>query len=163
MPDVDVRTFGSDVKSMADTGGGAPKPYQPAAPAESQPVPQEEKKPFGEVFETPGEVSPVPAEMPPAGMQEFGAAPKFKKGLFAGLLVLIIVVGLGAIGYFYVYPTFFGGVSEIESPPPAAPEPANANTANCPPGTGSWRGDHDNDKHRYYHGRNYAVSKPNTS
>ncbi|KKU93810.1 MAG: hypothetical protein UY26_C0004G0023 [Candidatus Jorgensenbacteria bacterium GW2011_GWA1_48_13] len=132
MPDVDVRTFGSDVKSMADTGGGAPKPYQPAAPAESQPVPQEEKKPFGEVFETPGEVSPVPAEMPPAGMQEFGAAPKFKKGLFAGLLVLIIVVGLGAIGYFYVYPTFFGGVSEIESPPPAAQEPASPQTPTPP-------------------------------
>ncbi len=125
MPDVDVRTFGSDVKSMAESGGGAPKSYQPAAPAPvaSQPIPQqEEKKSFSEVFETPGGMSPMPAEMPPAGMQEFGAAPKSKKGLFVGILVLIVVVGLGAIGYFYIYPTFFG-TSEIETPPPVTQEP----------------------------------------
>ncbi len=124
MPDLDVRTYGSDVKSMAEAGGGPPKPYQPVAPAvPPSPVPQEEKKSFSEVFETPGGV-PTPAEMPPAGLQEFGEAPKSKKGVFAVILGIIIVIGLGAIGYFYVYPTFFGGVAEVETPtPPVTQEP----------------------------------------
>jgi len=122
MPDLNVRTYGSDVKSMAESGGGPPKPYQPVAPAPAAPQP-EEKKSFSEVFETPGGVSPLPAEVPPAGLQEFGAAPKSRKGLFAVILGIIIVVGLGAIGYFYVYPTFFGGAAKVETPPPVTGEP----------------------------------------
>ncbi|HXF44094.1 MAG TPA: hypothetical protein VNK70_01370, partial [Candidatus Paceibacterota bacterium] len=122
IPDVDVRTYSSDVKSMAESGGAAPKPYAPAVSAPVAPEPvvpsqqPEEKKSFNEVFQAPGSVTPMPADVPPAGLQEFSAGSKSKKGLFALILGIIIVVGLGAIGYFYVYPTFFGGVAEIETP-----------------------------------------------
>jgi len=138
IPEMDVRTFGSDIKSMAEQGGGPPKPYQPAAPAQpatparepvSPPPPPAEKKSFGEVFETPGVMTPQPLETPPAGLQEFGEAPKSKRGLFVGLLVLIVVIGLGAVGYFYVYPTFFGrGGVEVPPPPVAENQPAPAPT-----------------------------------
>lgn len=124
MPEMDVRTFGSDAKSMAESGGGPPKPYEPTAPAPvAPPPPPAEKKSFSEVFEAPGGMAPMPAEMPPAGLQEFGEAPRSKRGLFIGLLGFIIVVGLGAIGYFYIYPAFFGGGAEIEAPPPVVQEP----------------------------------------
>ncbi len=148
-PNVDVRTFGSDVKSVADSGGGSPKSYTPATPPPSPKLPETqapdrpertplevEKKPemkqsFGEVFPSVSkEKTPTPAPAPMSfeagGLGAEGVkTKKSPKGLFIGILVLIIIVGLFAVGYFFVYPFFFGGETEeaAEVPPPvSAPE-----------------------------------------
>jgi cytoskeletal protein RodZ len=143
-PDVDVRTFDSDVKSTAQSGGGAPKPYTPPTPPPPKPAQEpkpveEPKQSFGQVFPSASskgdggepqseqkEPSPTPMNFDAAGLEAEGMKPKKSpKGLFIGILVLIIVVGLVALGYFFIYPVFFGSPGEVaEVAPPAPSEPS---------------------------------------
>ncbi|MCP6720157.1 MAG: hypothetical protein KJI72_02410 [Patescibacteria group bacterium] len=135
-PKVDVRTSTSDIKSMQESGGGPPRPYTPPPPPtggeggqQIPPAAPEKKQSFSQVFKPPQvEQSPTPAKLPESsgGMQV--GAEKSKKGLFLGILALIIVVGLVAAGYFFVYPFFFQAEEVVEVPqesvsPPSAEVP----------------------------------------
>ena len=125
-PQVDVRTSASDIKSMQESGGGPPRPYTPPPPppptegGSGQKIPSAptEKQSFSQVFKPPQVEQPsiTPAKLPDSlgGMQI--SDKKSKKGLFLGILALIIVVGVAAAGYFFVYPIFFQTPEEIEVP-----------------------------------------------
>lgn len=69
-----------------------------------------------------------------------GGTPKSKRGIFLGILSFFVVVGLAAVGYFFIYPMFAGTPAEpvvtaplpatevppvppLEEPPVVAPEP----------------------------------------
>ncbi|KKU91587.1 MAG: hypothetical protein UY23_C0001G0193 [Candidatus Jorgensenbacteria bacterium GW2011_GWA1_48_11] len=122
-PKIDLRTMASDMNSLKETGGGAPKAYVPEMPAaQPAPMPSSSFEPLKiSNAETPAS---FPAAITPA---------KSKKGLFWGLVALIVVAGLGAAGYFFVYPTFFAGPKTAETtlpptteiPPPTQPEVQN--------------------------------------
>ncbi len=116
-PRVEARTMGSDISSI-QTGDATPKTYTPQqAPAAASPSAPAEK--------TAG-VNPQSFELPKMdiGMnQQTPMGPvKKKNGVFVALVVFIIVVGLAALGYFVVYPLFFGK-SEPTPIVNTAPEP----------------------------------------
>lgn len=123
VPKIDLRTMASDLGSIKESGGGPPRPYVPPPPTFNKP-----EEPVGAAsppFEPPkiGETAPVQF---PAGVPLEGK-PK-SKGLFVVILAVIIIVGLGAIGYFFVYPYFFKQSKEeaVEAPPPTPKEEAPA-------------------------------------
>lgn len=152
-PNVDVRTYSSDVKSVADSGGGAPKPYVPETPPPAPKMPEpaapspivksEPKQTFNEVFPSVSqggqEAAPAPMNLDSGNMANMateGMKPKkSSKGLFMGILAVIIIAGLIALGYFFVYPIFFGGeVEEVAEVPvaPAAEVPAEPSVPTVP-------------------------------
>lgn len=112
-PKMDVRTMESDLSSMKESGEGAPRPYVP-------PPPVYPKKEGGETVFTPPQIEPTAGEESLVIAEE----PKRKggKGLFVTILVLILVLGLGALGYFFVYPKFFQ-VAEAPAAPQASATP----------------------------------------
>lgn len=124
-PNIETRTMASDLKSVSESGGASPRPYVPPPPVASQepampPVP-EKKETF---VPPPIDLGEIPK---PAMMGVVAPVKKSKKGLFVAILTFLIIVGLGAVGYFVVYPKFFGGeVAETPEPPPAEniPPPA---------------------------------------
>lgn len=113
--DIDVRTMESDLNSIV--GGGNPQsPYNPLN-KESSPSPSQSsgnlmdnlsKTPDGAAntsFVGGGEKS-----MPPELSGESGAK---KKNILIGIIAFVLILGLGALGYFVVYPLIFkSGVSE---------------------------------------------------
>ncbi len=129
--------MGSDIKSVQETGGGAPKPF---APGSSSVPPVPPRPSFGQVSPMPSapptpSVPPIPPiipkpsipPMPPKSpVSQLSSAPVSplplkksgsKKGLFAIILALVLIAGAGVAGYYFVFPLFFG-----ESGAPAASE-----------------------------------------
>ncbi|MDP1706657.1 MAG: hypothetical protein Q8L36_02450 [bacterium] len=110
MPDL-MRTALSDVKTLQETGGQNVKSYIPetVSPASFEPKNNTEiaAKPAEQMFSPPQPQSPTMAS-------EINAVPakQHQKGLINGLIVFVIIVALGAAGYFFVYPKFFGSPIE---------------------------------------------------
>lgn len=123
---LDARTMSSDLRSMQQSGGAMPRPYAPqstpstAAPARP-PVPQ---------VPVPSVSQSAPAS--PLSSAASFAAPVEKKGgknIFVISLVAVLVAGLGALGYFVLYPMIFGesavppASEEVQTPSVPAPAP----------------------------------------
>ncbi len=146
----DLRTMSSDVSSIKGSGGGEPRPYVPPP----QVRPREEFKPqapagtpFAPQNFNPASTSTSPIQpktMEPMKMPALGKpVKKSSGGLFYVLLVLLIVLGVAALGYFVVYPKFFAKntpapevtppatTPEVTTPPPAENTPPPAE--NTPP------------------------------
>ncbi len=139
----DLRTMSSDVSSIKDSGGGAPRPYVPPP----QVRPREEFKPqapAGTPFAPQG-FSPIqnptssiqPKVMEPMKMPAPGKpVKKSGGGLFYALLVLLIVLGVAALGYFVVYPKFFAkNTPAPEVTPPATTPEVTPPPVETPPAT----------------------------
>jgi len=138
-PKVEVRTMGSDLRSIGEQGGGEPRPYvpKPAAPLSAFPpsTPGSAPSPFIKpaIPFTPPKMGtaglpaqagvppkpPVPSGAPKPISPAPGGTPKSKRGIFLGILSFFVVVGLAAVGYFFIYPMFAGTSAE----PVAAPAP----------------------------------------
>ncbi|MEK7629954.1 MAG: hypothetical protein AAB432_01040 [Patescibacteria group bacterium] len=139
-PNIELRTMASDLKSLEESGGTAPRSYVPppsvpqtqksAIPPVSMPTPMPMKR---DVFEPPT-ISSASNEtsLKPAPMKKSAG----KKGVFAFLVTLVVLIGLGAVGYYVVYPMFMSNstpngeensvVSELpltSNPPPVVSEP----------------------------------------
>ena len=115
-PKIDIRTMASDIKSVEESGGGAPRPYTPPPQTPSlRPEPEKKEEP---VFR-PSEITPVGA---PAQMTQAPLAPPKKsgKGLTWSVIIAVIVIGLAALGYFVIYP-ILKPAEVIPTPPPPAP------------------------------------------
>ncbi len=94
-----VRTMASDVASMKEMGGGEPRPYKPSETVQQAiPTPDtaQQAVPQNNI------INPIQtAEVPVVPLPE-----KKNGNLFIIIAGIIIVLGLVAIGYFYVYPKF---------------------------------------------------------
>lgn len=136
MPATEVRTFSSDLGSIKSSGGSEPAPYAPARPAPtapSGPVGAPPKVPpgiavGGTPFAKPGGMPPsMTPPPPPGGMKPSPLVPPVPpqkgggKKVFIAILSFLIVIALGAVGYFFVYPLF---VTE----PPAITPPSSTPT-----------------------------------
>lgn len=126
---MDMRTMASDIASMQETGGGMPRPYTPQATPQKTPTAQTVPAPKAAPVSPPNmaakdfAASPVmPSSVPTPGPVPENA-PSSKKGLFVGLLVFVLVVGIAAAGYFFIYPMF------NKVTPPAAPSVPAENPA----------------------------------
>ncbi len=101
----------SDVTSTQETGGGMPMPYTPrpqtSAPKQTNTPPPSapSQAPVNFVDQMVGGTMQTMQKA-----QNIGQVPTPPKksggGLFKGILIAIIVIGLLAIGYFFVYPLF---------------------------------------------------------
>lgn len=108
---MEARTMGSDIKSVQDSGGGAPRPFAPPVPSVAPPIPPVVPRP---------PVPPIPPIAPkpqPAPAMPLPKKPGSKKGFFGIILALVLIAGAAALGYFFVFPLFFG-----KSDAPAAPD-----------------------------------------
>lgn len=123
---VDVRTMGSDVSSLKESGGNMPQPHSPkpaevggAQKQESPPSPpenQQKSAPAEKGAFIPQDigmssvVAPIATDL--AGAQKEKPT---KKTLFVILLSVIIFVGLAVAAYFFIYPALFPekGLDEI--------------------------------------------------
>jgi hypothetical protein len=106
-PEVGVRSMGSDISSV-QRGEVAPSP-ESVIPKdlEKDPVFRPETQTGG------GADFPIADEAVPVG-------PKNSKKIWLWLVLGIVVIGAGAAGYFFIYPTFFSSPPvAIEPPPPA--------------------------------------------
>ncbi|HDY72947.1 MAG TPA: hypothetical protein ENH86_00020 [Candidatus Jorgensenbacteria bacterium] len=121
----------SDIKSMQDQGGNAPKPYTPPTPPPpvGGPVGSVPPKiPSGDSPFQPPQVPPTEPPVPPAGgisqpPQNIagGDMPEKKsnKKLFITLLVALIVIAVAVAAYFFVIPLFGNDedVTDTTTPP----------------------------------------------
>ncbi|TSC52748.1 MAG: hypothetical protein LiPW41_118 [Parcubacteria group bacterium LiPW_41] len=98
--EITMRTMASDVASMKEMGGGDPRPYVPSATPISQ-TPPTPKPP-----EPQTKVNPVINPMQTTEIPVIPLPPQKSGSAFVIIAVILIVLGLGAIGYFYVYPKF---------------------------------------------------------
>lgn len=111
--EVTMRTMASDVASMKEMGGGEPRPYKPAEPV-APTIPTSTQAPQQQPITQGGVINPTQtAEVPPV----VPLPQKKSGGLFAVIAGIIIVLGLAAIGYFYVYPKFIVGTPSEEVTP----------------------------------------------
>jgi len=107
-----ARTMSSDASSIQAQGGGQPVSYTPNL------------QPKVEVFVPPqAETSPInpgsPAEIPSVGVETTGG----KKPIILGLASFVIVIALGAIGWFVVYPNFVSNTEVVTEEAPASTLP----------------------------------------
>ncbi len=119
----------SDAQSI-NTGSPTPKPYAPQASApENIPVAPMPAAP------APNESFQIPQADANANQPGEPAPKKSGKGIFTVLIVVIVVAGLAALGYFVVYPIFFAPAElATEDAPPTPPiEPAPENPAPTAP------------------------------
>ena len=115
-PDIQVRTMASDINSLGETGGQNVRSYTPPPPSDSPAKDQQTVEP--PTVKQTSETKPSPSmsggspsggsppSPPPA---DLGATPPIKekkssKKLAVGIIVFLILVGLAAIGYFFVLP-----------------------------------------------------------
>lgn len=140
VPPTDVRTFSSDLQSIRNTGGGEPTPYVPARPANvpASSVPQTPKPPVSTppsgiaVGASPfsgGNTNPPMTPAKPVAAAPLPGMPEKKSGgkkIFVALVTFLVVVALGAVGYFFVYPLFAPSETPANTEPttqtPALPE-----------------------------------------
>lgn len=131
-PKTEVRTMGSDLRSMQEQGGGEPRPYVPRPTPAPPPAPGGSPAPFSKptVPFTPPQVEPAgmppkpPApERPAAPVPPAPAGkPKSRRGIFIGIISFVVVIGLAAVGYFFIYPMFAGTPAEEATAPAAGGE-----------------------------------------
>lgn len=133
-PSLEVRTFSSDLGSIRNSGGAEPVPYTPSpiqAPAPSATPaspPPASMKPLGMPppgiatggFSRFGGTPPSITPPSPVGNSSSPLVPPSPsksggKKIFVAVLSFLIVIALGAVGYFFIYPLF------VEENPPAAP------------------------------------------
>jgi len=125
-PKIDLRTMASDEKSLKEMGGTEPRPYTPP------PDPT-----FGQMLEknviNPPSSPSTPLPPPPIPADLTKIKSKGKKSPFGLVIVLVLVVGAAALGYFVIYPNF------IKKPVvPAVPVCGNSvcengeDTSSCP-------------------------------
>lgn len=138
-PSLEVRTFSSDISSIRNSGGAEPAPYAPSpvqAPAPSAAPaspPPSSMKPFGTPppgiaaggFSRFGGTPPSITPPPPIGNSSSPIIPPLTpksggKKIFVAVLSFLIVIALGAVGYFFIYPLF---VEENLPAAPAVPTP----------------------------------------
>ncbi|RJQ30109.1 hypothetical protein C4565_00890 [Candidatus Parcubacteria bacterium] len=106
--DVVMRTMASDTASIKEMGGGDPHPYTP-----TQQVGEQENKASTSPMNTTKDAVVTP---PQASGDVVIPLPQKKGGnMFVILAVVIILLGLIAIGYFYVYPKFILGTPTPET------------------------------------------------
>lgn len=111
---LDARTMSSDSRSMQQSGGAMPRPYAPQS-VSSSPAPSPARTPTPPV---PVPQMPKPVQAPVTQSSTpiaVAIQKKSRKNIFVISLVAILVIGLGALGYFVLYPMIFG---ESEVPPP---------------------------------------------
>ena len=120
--DLSMRTMGSDISSMKESGGGEPRPYAPkevsysAAPAPMAPAAPQAPRP------APGIPPQVDfGNIAPAQAVPIVAKPSSGNALFVVLAALITAVGLAAVGYFFIYPQFAAPAAPLTTEQPAAP------------------------------------------
>lgn len=125
-PSIETRTFSSDLGSIRNTGGAEPVPYTPA-PAKPSTLPSGIA--LGSTFPKPGGTPPstTPPTSPGVSSSPIVPPPPVKAGgkkVFAAVLSFLIVVALGAVGYFFVYPLFVeeAPAETVETPPVTLPE-----------------------------------------
>lgn len=141
-PSVGVRTMNSDMNSIKT--GETPKPYAPAAPsAPATPPPPpagiatKDAGSGSPSFDLPkmdfGPTTPPTVGAPGSGTSSPSPIPPKKggKGLFVGIITVIIVVGLAVLGYFVIYPMFFA-TPTLQTTPPAATNNPAPNTSATP-------------------------------
>lgn len=104
---IDLRTMSSDMSSIKEMGGNVPRPYTPppsipnVEPKKVEPpknIPQQNQATFS-----------VNQTFPTQTQNTQQATPIKKQkgsGLFIAILVIIVLAGLAAVGYFFVYPKF---------------------------------------------------------
>lgn len=103
---VDVRTMASDLNSIQS--GGAPQSYTPQTP---MPPPAPSQAPSAAPDNFNFEIPQVPTGMDQVAGNSAPQVPTGKKkgkGALIGLITFIVVLALGAVGYFLVYPMFAG-------------------------------------------------------
>jgi len=98
--EITMRTMASDVTSIKEMGGGDPRPYTPSA------TPISQTQPVQKPPEPSAQTNTTINNSQPAEMSVIPLPPKKSGSAFVILSVVIIILGLGAIGYFYVYPKF---------------------------------------------------------
>jgi hypothetical protein len=120
-----VRTMSSDISSIQAQGGGQPVSYTPNL-----------NQPKAEVFVPPqAEASPInpgsPAEIPGVMAENTNS----KKPIILGLASFVIVIALGAIGWFVVYPNFSNNTEPVveEAPVATLPTPEEPQPPTPPP------------------------------
>lgn len=116
-PRVEARTMGSDISST-QTGDVGAKTYTPQQTSVTPPP--------GAPTEKTADLGPQSFELPKIDVEINQQTPmeptKKKSGVFVALIVAIVIVGLAALGYFVVYPLFFGESEPIPTVS-TAPEP----------------------------------------
>ncbi len=153
-PSFGVRTMGSDLNAVKT--GETPKPYVPSGALIPPPPPagmatkdmgggapsfdlpkMDFNPPTPPVVGAPGSGTSSPSPIPP---KKRGG-----RGVFVGIITVIIIVGLAVLGYFVIYPMFFATptlqpapVAENPTPPPVTPTsteivPAPTSTASTTP------------------------------
>lgn len=132
--DMTMRTMGSDISSMKASGGGEPRPYAPkevsysagAAPMPAAPQPMSAAPQMPQSYSAPA-ASPQMnfGNIAPVSVVAQAAPAKSGSALFIILAAIITSVGLGAVGYFFVYPQFAAPTTPVvtEQTPATAPAP----------------------------------------
>jgi hypothetical protein len=98
--EITMRTMASDATSIKEMGGGDPRPYVPSVAQVSQTQPNQK------IPDAPSPTNITTNSTQTAEIPVIPLPPKKSGNIFIVLAVIIIVLGLGAIGYFYVYPQF---------------------------------------------------------
>lgn len=134
-PKIDIRTLASDAKSLEETGSVSPRPYT-SPPNTSQRTSESNETTFMPPSNEPTIKPPafeptMPTPPPvPADLKEIKPAGKNK---FLPILILVIVLGLVALGYFVVYPALFKKGPIAEPPPNPNPPPTEPPPVEPPP------------------------------
>ncbi len=124
-PEITIRTMKSDLDALKETGGTppTPKPYTPPELQRETPRPPTPPPPPSKIapaeFETPNE-EPGAETPSPAIEEEPTAKFNMRKILLWGGAT-VIIVGIGLLGYFVVFPWLFP--PETPTPPPPVVTP----------------------------------------
>lgn len=141
-PEITIRTMKSDLESLKETGGSAPTP-KPFTPPELKP---EAPKPMAPLPPPPPKITPSDFGAPKMGtMPEIKPAvspiieeEKIKtsqgglKKILLWVGILVIAIGVGLAGYFYLFPMLFPS-QEAPAPmitAPVIPEPEQTPAGN---------------------------------
>lgn len=121
-PEIKIRSMASDTKSISG-GAATPIPESVMMPEENEPVfrPETQVRIPAPPARFGGLVSPASPATPATTLEE-EPAPQKKKSLVV-IIGIVIVLGLGLLGYFVVYPLIFGGEENVVVAPPPPPPP----------------------------------------
>ncbi len=143
--DMTMRTMGSDISSMKTSGGGEPRPYAPKEVSYSAPAGPTSSAPQMPVTPQMQQSYTAPSASPqmnfgnvaPVNIVAQTAPAKSGSALFITLAAIITSIGLGAVGYFFVYPQFTAPAAPAvtEQPASTAPAPGTETPAVTAPAT----------------------------
>ncbi|PIT92704.1 MAG: hypothetical protein COU08_00890 [Candidatus Harrisonbacteria bacterium CG10_big_fil_rev_8_21_14_0_10_42_17] len=128
--EVKLRTLSTDATSIAQ-GSADPIP-------ESVVVPSDEQEPNLKPGSTSSSIlsnqfggTPPPGN-PPSSPEAEPSTPKKSKKILTILISVVVVLGLVGVGYFFIFPLFFGE-DEVAIAPPPPPTPTPSPTPTPPP------------------------------